>query len=98
MAHAIKEKIFNIMRANNFTGIFHTLLELEFKFPLYQQVKFHTLLATRPAFTRCSFLFPVSWTIPGLEALVHTLGCSETSIAKLLGCALKASLLRLNFD
>lgn len=38
MAHAIKEKIFNIMRANNFTGIFHTLLELEFKFPLYQQV------------------------------------------------------------
>lgn len=76
----LRKKIFNIMRANKSADIFHTLLELEFKFPLYQQVKFHTFLATRPAFTWCNFIFPVRWTIPSLEVLVYTLRCSEICI------------------
>lgn len=78
--HAIKEQIFNIMRAHEFANIFCTLLELEFKFPLYQQVKFHTLLATRPAFTWCNFLFPVTRTIPRLEVRLLTPRSSEISI------------------
>lgn len=59
MVHAIKEKIFNIMRAHKFADIFCTLLELEFKFPLYQQVKFLPRIACYQAsFHMVQFSFP----------------------------------------
>lgn len=80
MARAVKEKVFNIMRAHKFADISYILLELVFKSPLYQQVKFHTFLAIRQAFTWYVFLFPVSRTIPCLEVLVLALRRSEISM------------------